>query len=55
MTPTAPIELVGSRHRMLYFFHGSIAAVVSHGLIKAREVPQTKWLGRFASYGLKRA
>jgi phage-related protein len=26
-------------YRMLYFFHGSAAAVVSHGLVKERRVP----------------
>jgi len=26
-------------HRVLYFFHGAIAAVVSHGLVKERVVP----------------
>src|ERR1700746_1948011 len=33
---------VGLRHvnyRMLYFFHGRTAAVVSHGLVKEAEVP----------------
>jgi phage-related protein len=33
---------VGLHHvnyRMLYFFHGKIAAVVSHGLVKEAEVP----------------
>lgn len=29
----------GIHYRMLYFFHGRTAAVVSHGLIKEREVP----------------
>jgi phage-related protein len=29
----------GMNYRMLYFFHGNIAAVVSHGLVKKREVP----------------
>ena len=29
----------GIHYRMLYFFHGSVAAVVSHGLIKERAVP----------------
>ena len=27
------------RHRILYFFHGAIAAVVSHGLVKEQAVP----------------
>ena len=33
---------VGLQHvnyRILYFFHGRMAAVVSHGLVKEREVP----------------
>lgn len=29
----------GQNYRMLYFFHGNVAAVVSHGLIKERQVP----------------
>jgi phage-related protein len=29
----------GVNYRMLYFFHGSIAAIVSHGLTKERAVP----------------
>ena len=29
----------GGNYRMLYFFHGNIAAVVSHGIVKEREVP----------------
>ena len=29
----------GMNYRMLYFFHGNIAAIVSHGLMKEREVP----------------
>ena len=33
------VSLQGRQYRMLYFFHGSIAAVVSHGLIKERDVP----------------
>jgi hypothetical protein len=24
---------------MLYFFHGRVAAVIAHGLVKEREVP----------------
>jgi hypothetical protein len=31
--------LRGVNHRILYFFHGHIAAVVSHGRVKEREVP----------------
>ena len=26
-------------HRVLYFFHGALAAVVSHGLVKEQAVP----------------
>ena len=33
------ISLQGTQYRMLYFFHENIAAVVSHGLVKEREVP----------------
>jgi phage-related protein len=29
----------GVHHRILYFFHGTTAAVVSHALIKERAVP----------------
>jgi phage-related protein len=29
----------GVQHRVLYFFHGTTAAVVSHGLVKERVVP----------------
>src|SRR5688500_14176493 len=29
----------GLNYRMLYFFHGSVAAVVSHGLTKEQAVP----------------
>jgi phage-related protein len=29
----------GVHYRILYFFHGAIAAVVSHGLVKERVVP----------------
>ncbi len=29
----------GVQHRILYFFHGKVAAVVSHGLVKERIVP----------------
>jgi hypothetical protein len=29
----------GLNHRMLYFFHGRVAAVLSHGLTKERKVP----------------
>jgi len=33
------VSLQGVHHRILYFFHGTVAAVVSHGLIKERVVP----------------
>lgn len=33
------VGLRGTNYRMLYFFHGKIAAVVSHGLTKERAVP----------------
>jgi phage-related protein len=33
------VRLRGIHHRILYFFHGTIAAVVSHGLVKERVVP----------------
>jgi hypothetical protein len=29
-----------TNYRMLYFFHGRIAAVLAHGLVKESEVPQ---------------
>ena len=29
----------GIHYRMLYFFHGKVAAVVSHGIIKEQAVP----------------
>ncbi len=29
----------GVHYRMLYFFYGKLGAVVSHGLVKEREVP----------------
>ncbi|HEV2690229.1 MAG TPA: type II toxin-antitoxin system RelE/ParE family toxin [Bryobacteraceae bacterium] len=33
------VDFRGVHHRILYFFHGAIAAVVSHGLVKERTVP----------------
>lgn len=33
------VGLQGINYRILYFFHGNTAAVVSHGLTKEREVP----------------
>lgn len=32
-------SLSGLHHRILYFFHGNAAVVISHGLVKEREVP----------------
>ena len=29
----------GINYRMLYFFHGNIAAVISHGIVKEDKVP----------------
>ena len=29
----------GMNYRILYFFHGRVAAVLAHGLVKEREVP----------------
>ena len=33
------VGLQGFNYRMLYFFHGNIAAVVSHGIVKEAKVP----------------
>jgi len=33
------VGLHGVNYRMLYFFHGRVAAVLAHGLKKEREVP----------------
>ena len=33
------VSLGGVHHRILYFFHGAVAAVVSHGFVKERVVP----------------
>lgn len=33
------VSLQGVHHRILYFFHGAVAAVVSHGAVKERAVP----------------
>ena len=33
------VGLRGVNYRMLYFFHGGIAMVVSHGIVKERVVP----------------
>jgi len=29
----------GMKFRILYFFHGRVAAVLAHGIVKEREVP----------------
>ncbi len=34
------VRLGKTNYRMLYFFHGQIAAVLAHGLVKESEVPQ---------------
>ena len=33
------VGLRGRNYRMLYFFHGAVAAVVAHGLVKEDQVP----------------
>lgn len=33
------VSLRGMQYRMLYFFHGKVAAVLSHGIVKERVVP----------------
>ena len=33
------VGLQGINYRMLYFFHGNIAAVISHGIVKDAKVP----------------
>ena len=33
------VGLHGQNYRMLYFFHGKAVVVLSHGLVKEREVP----------------
>lgn len=33
------VGLQGRNYRLLYFFHGDIAAVISHGITKERVVP----------------
>ncbi len=35
----------GMNYRILYFFHGRVAAVLAHGIVKEREVP-AKDIGR---------
>lgn len=34
------VGLQGVNYRMLYFFHGTAAVVLSHGLVKKRAVPE---------------
>ena len=36
------VGLQGINYRMLYFFHGATAAVLSHGLVKERVVPSSE-------------
>jgi phage-related protein len=36
------VSRLGVHHRILYFFHGRVAAVIAHGLVKEREVPRTE-------------
>ena len=36
------VNLQGINYRMLYFFHGNIAAVLSHGIVKEGRVPPTE-------------
>jgi phage-related protein len=36
------VGLRGTNYRMLYFFHGKNAVVVSHGLTKERSVPSAQ-------------
>ena len=33
------VSLQSRQYRMLYFFHGEVAAVMSHGLVKEKKVP----------------
>jgi len=33
------VRMQSVNYRMLYFFHGRMAAVVSHGVLKEKEVP----------------
>jgi phage-related protein len=33
------VGLQGTNYRKLYFLHGNMAAIVSHGLVKERQVP----------------
>ena len=36
------VRLQHVNYRILYFFHGNVAAVVSHGLMKEEKVPRTE-------------
>ena len=36
------VRLQHVNYRILYFFHGNVAAVISHGLIKEQKVPRTE-------------
>ncbi len=36
------VNLQGINYRMLYFFHGHVAAVLSHGLMKEKAVPSVE-------------
>jgi phage-related protein len=42
------VSLQGVHYRILYFFHGTVAAVVSHGLVKQRVVPPKEIEGAIA-------
>jgi putative component of toxin-antitoxin plasmid stabilization module len=33
------VGLEGMNYRILYFYHGRVAAVLAHGIVKEREVP----------------
>ena len=36
------VSLQGVQYRLLYFFDGTVAAAVSHGIVKERAVPDTE-------------
>jgi phage-related protein len=36
------VRLQHVNYRILYFFHGNVAAVISHGLVKEEKVPRTE-------------
>jgi hypothetical protein len=42
------IGLQGVNYRILYFFHQQVAAVVSHGLTKERQVPRERLMRQFS-------